>query len=342
MTWAALPALLVTMKLTLAACSFAVLVALGTALQAEEPQTKTDPQTGWSNTTDLGLTATSGNSDTNGLNLHNLLRWHSVRAGFRLKLDALLTNTADDPYRQVDPGFTWEPGAEPPPGISTTLVIPDEEPDTEKFLIDARYERSIAAKPRLTPGTMSWNIGTSWDRNLDAGILSRLAVYAGVGHVWWDREDLKFQSMYSLSWTNREEDTEDPEKDDQFPGIRYDWTYENRWAKNVVFHNEWTFNANLSDLSDFSSNMTSSIRVPMTQRLSLKVSLHWIYNNIPALQDIDLVARIVVVDPDGIPGSGDELFETVDNGGFPVELGSVEERKEKRDSVFATSLSISF
>ena len=88
--------------------------------------------------------------------------------------------------------------------------------------------------------------------------------------------------------------------------------------------------------------MTSSLRIPMSRRLSLKVSLHWIYNNLPALDDIDLVGRLIVVDPDGVPGSGDELFETVESGGVPVELGSVRERREKLDTIFTTSLGISF
>lgn len=80
----------------------------------------------------------------------------------------------------------------------------------------------------------------------------------------------------------------------------------------------------------------------MTDRLSLRVSLHWLYNNIPALDDFDLVARAVVVDPDGIPGNGDEYFQTVDSGGVEIDLGTQVERREKLDTVWTTSLGISF
>lgn len=323
-------------------CLMALLAPGAGLCAAEQAPEDAAAKSNWSNTTDFGLALTSGNSDTEGLNLHSLTKWHSKRSGFRLKLDALRTNTADDPYRLVDPGFTWEPGGEPPPGVTTTLVVPDPEPDTQKYFFDARFERSIAAKPLLSPGTLSWHIGASWDRNLDAGILSRLAVYSGVGHVWWDREDLKFQTAYGLSWTDRREENPDPNKDDEFPGFRYNWIYENRWGKIVVFHNEWTFNVNLTEISDYSSEVTSSIRVPMTKRLSLKVSLHWLYNSIPALEEIDLVARAIVVDPDGIPGNGDEYFETVDSGGFPIDLGTAVKQREKLDTVFTTSLGISF
>ena len=325
------------------AWSVALLVPLGgfcaeTSEEAQNGATKT----GWSNTTDLGLSSTTGNSDTDGINLDSLLEWKSERAGFRLKVSVLRTNTADDPYFQVDPGFTWEPGAEPPADLTATRIDPPRDPDTEQYLIDARYERSIRAKPRLQPGTMSWHIGTSWDRNLDAGILSRWMVYSGVGHVWWDRDDLKFHSTYSLSWTVRDEDPQDPEKEDEFPGLRYSWTYENQWSKLVRFHQDWTLNTNLSDLADFSSAMSSSIRIPMTSRLSLRVSLQWLYNNRPALDDFDLVALAILVDPDGVPGSGDETFVTIDSGGIAVDLGTVQARKDKLDTVFTTSLGISF
>ena len=49
----------------------------------------------------------------------------------------------------------------------------------------------------------------------------------------------------------------------------------------------------------------------------------------------------MLVDPDGLPGNGDELFETVESGGLEIELGSVQERrKERLDTIFTTSLSI--
>ena len=159
----------------MAGCCASLLVPFG-GLHAEESEGDAEAQTGWTNVTDLGLTLTDGNSETEGLKLHSVTGWHSHRAGFRLKLDALHTNTADDRFRQVDPGFTWEPGAEPATGVTTTLGDPDKEPDVEKYFVEGRYERAIAAKPIRQHGTMSWHGGGSWDRNLDAGILGRTVV----------------------------------------------------------------------------------------------------------------------------------------------------------------------
>ena len=57
---------------------------------------------------------------------------------------------------------------------------------------------------------------------------------------------------------------------------------------------------------------------------------------------MDVVARVQLVDPDGIPASGDEFFETVESGGSQLIIGSGDTRKEKIDEIFKTSLVIKF
>jgi len=144
-----------------------------------------------------------------------------------------------------------------------------------------------------------------------------------VGNIWWDRDDLKFNTSYGLSYTSREEEDETPDKDDTFPGFRFNWEYENQWGKVTTFENDWTFNYNFSNSTDWNSDMTSSIVVEMNSRLAMRVSLQWLYNNLPALQDLDVFIRD-------------------DNGnliGLPV---VVQEPKEKLDTIFRTSLVIRF
>jgi hypothetical protein len=327
--------------LACAACLLVFLCSSG-ATEAHEPETPKETELGWVNMTDLGLTVTDGNSEAETLRLNNLLRWRSERASFRLRLDGLVSDTADDRLRTVDPGFTWEPGAGPPPEATTTLVDPDKEPDLERYYAEARYERSTSRSPRFTPGTLSWHAGLSWERDIDAGLVGRTVLFAGVGHVFWNREDLRFENTYSLSYTDRDERVVDPDKEEQFTGLRYHWLYENHWGRFVIYRNDWSVNVQLSDFSDYSSSMTQSISLPMSERLSLRVSLQWLFNSRPALEDIDVVAEVVLVDPDGIPGSDDEFFETVDSGGILIELGTVPERKESLDTVFTTSLTIRF
>jgi hypothetical protein len=307
-------------------------LAMAGAVLAQDAETEAKKK--WSNETELGIVATRGNSTTQTLGLKDTLRRFWNKARFQLKLQGTLQQSGDDRERVVDPGFTWEPGAPPPADVTTTLVTPPVETDNEIYLIEGRYDRDIRKN-------LTWNAGASWDRNVDAGIINRYIVFGGVGNVWWDREDLHFYTTYGLSWTDRQEEDPDPEKDDRFPGFRFTWDYLNQWGKVTTYENDWTVNVNLKDAADYSFDMVNKLTVSMAKHLSLSVSLQWLYNNEPALEDVDLIAYVEVVDPDGVPGSGDEFIRTTD-GGAELNLGEVQERKDSLDTIFMTSLVISF
>jgi hypothetical protein len=88
--------------------------------------------------------------------------------------------------------------------------------------------------------------------------------------------------------------------------------------------------------------MTNSIAVTMSKRLKLGVSLQGLYSAEPALEDVDIKAFVNVIDPDGVPGNGDEFFETVGSGGSEINLGEDSIRKERLDLIFRASLIVSF
>ena len=261
---------------------------------------------GWSNVTDLSLVITDGNSSTETFGFKNRLRRNWTRARYTFNVDAVRSNTADDPIAVIrDPELP-----------DYDIITFDKTLDVENYFVENRYDRSITER-------FYWNVGLTWDRNKDAGIESRWIGFAGVGNIWWDRDDLKFNTSYGLSYTSRQEEDETPDKDDTFPGFRLNWEYENQWGKVTVFENDWTYNYNFSNSTDWNSSMTSSIVVAMNSRLAMRVSLQWLYNNLPALQDLDVFLRD-------------------DNGnliGLPV---VVQEPKEKLDTIFRTSLVIKF
>ena len=51
---------------------------------------------------------------------------------------------------------------------------------------------------------------------------------------------------------------------------------------------------------------------------------------------------VEVINPDGVPGSGDERFRTLSSGGSKIVVGSADARKDKLDTVFKTALVIKF
>jgi len=316
----------------------------GFAARAQEPakgkQEESQPSR-WTNTTDFGLAVTEGNSDTATFEIDSETEWSSERSSFQVNFGGLQSSTAADRFRLVDSGVTWLVGEEPP-AASSRLITPETEPDVEEFAAEIRFERSISKRSQDRPGRTKWHTGVSWDRDVGAGLLSRSSVFGGLGHTWWDSEDLKFDTSYSLSYSNRKEQTPDPDKEDEFAGLRLGWRYENRWGQRATYENDLTSTINLGRSSDYTASMTQAVRVPISDRLSLKVRLQWRYASQPAFEDIAVRARTVLVDPDGIPGTGDEFFETVANGGTTIELGSVRQRKKELDSVFSTALTVRF
>ena len=142
---------------------------------------------------------------------------------------------------------------------------------------------------------------------------------------------------------NREEEAPDPDKDRRFAGGRLGWEYMERFNAGTTFDNKFATNINLSDAADYSINTTSALTVAVVSRVSLKVSLQWLYENEPALEsDLDVIAFVELINPDGIPGSGDEIFRTLSSGGSKLVLGSADARKDKLDTIFRTALVIKF
>ena len=81
----------------------------------------------------------------------------------------------------------------------------------------------------------------------------------------------------------------------------------------------------------------------INSKVALTVSLQWLFENEPALEnDLDVVAYVVLVNPDGIPNSGDERYQTQASGSTKLVLGSASARKDKLDSIFRTALVIKF
>ena len=116
-----------------------------------------------------------------------------------------------------------------------------------------------------------------------------------------------------------------------------------RFNAGTTFDHKFATNVNLSDPADYSISTTSGLTVSVASHVSLKVSLQWLYENEPALEsDLDVIAFVEVIDPDGIPGSGDEFFRTLSSGGSKLVLGSADARKDKLDTVVRTALVIKF
>ncbi len=171
---------------------------IGFAGETRAQGVASEEELGWPTETDLSVIVSKGNADTQHFGLDNTLVRQWRQSSFELEVDVFQTNEADDRFLLIEPGLTWLPGADPPPG-STTVVEPPLETEAARFFVEGKYDHEIAER-------LYWSAGASWDRNEDAGILNRYIAFGGFGRIWWDREDLEFQTVWALSFTDREED----------------------------------------------------------------------------------------------------------------------------------------
>ena len=306
---------------------------LGTAAPALA-QDEAEPAPGWTNETELSLALTGGNSAARTFGFGDTVRRTGESSRLQIRVSGIRSGTAGDRFLLVDPGVRF-PIAGAPEDPETRLVRPGVDTEVENYLISGRYEMEISER-------FFWNAGGSWDRNSDAGILNRYTAFAGVGNVWSDGDTVRFSTSYAASYTNRSEETRDPGKDPRFAGARLGWDYRQRLGEATLYENELTANVNLTAASDYSFNMTHAVSVALSTHLALRVGLQWLYEHEPAPEAVAVVARVEVVDPDGVPGSGDERFETVADGGASITLGTRRIRKDRLDTIFRTALVIGF
>jgi putative salt-induced outer membrane protein YdiY len=240
----------------------AVLALAGTAASAAE-----EPELGWSDEAELGFVATAGNAESSSLGFKNVALRRFERALFTLRAGATRVETTDE---------TPVVDAAAPPAIK---VIEDSEVTAENYYLTGQYDHEITER-------LFWTVGAGWDRNEPAGIENRYFGSAGVGNVWWDREDLKFRTDYGLTFTKEETVVDVAGVDDSYVGLRVAWSYLNQLGANTEYVNTLVFNENLDETSDWRADMVNAVAVAMSERLALKASLQWLYDNEPAFEQL--------------------------------------------------------
>ena len=149
------------------------------------------------------------------------------------------------------------------------------------------------------------------------------------------------KASYGISYTDREEEEPDPEKERRFAGAHAGWGYTEHINAATTFESDFGWNLSFADPTDYSFNTLNALTVSVTNRVSLEVSFQWLYENEPALESaLDVIAFVEVVNPDGVPGSGDERFRTLESGGTTLVLGAADARKDRLDTIILTALVI--
>ncbi len=277
------------------------------ALTALPALAQEDPNQRWKDSAELSYVVTSGNSDTQTFGFKNKLSkaWDSSSVEFNMggvRSKATTTRIAiADPFNPSDPND------------SPFDVHEERDLTAEAYYFNGRYDRKIS-------DGFFWYAGAGWDRNRFSGIDNRYVAAAGVGNIWFDAETLKWRTDYSVTFTKQDDVVENPDFDDTFLGVRVTSAFLKKLGAATTYTNDTIFDENSDETSDFRGNMINSVSVQMSERLALKVSLQWLYDNDPAIKELDLYD----VDPD--------------RGG--TVQGTVTVELDELDSIFTTSLVI--
>jgi hypothetical protein len=328
--------LAIVASLSIAACISAGLEnAYAQTSNAAQPAAADKPDLGWSNTSDLSLVLTEGNSNSTTLGFTDQLNHVWKDARFEFEVNVVHSMKSDDRYFQVDPGLEFPVGGAPS-NPSTTLVRPEPDLDVANYLLRGTYEKNITGK-------WFWNTGLSWYRNDDAGIRHRYIGFGGLGNTWADNKRRRFVTSYGVAYVDRKEIEPDAEKDRRFGAARASWDYTEHLNAATTFDSDLSATMNFADASDYQLNTINALTVSANSRVSIKVSLQLLFENEPALEDdLDVVAYVETINPDGLPGTGDERFRTLSSGGTKLVLGKSNARKDKLDTVVRTALVIKF
>ena len=150
---------------------------VGTVVVAIPAAAEDEKKLGWENTAELSFVVTSGNSEseTFGFKADSVRSWESSSLEFKAGAVRAQQTTLERF------GISAAPNDPAVPVLVQELETTETTADI--YYLKGRYNRDVTKR-------FFWFAGAGWDRNRPAGIENRYVGEAGVGNLWYDREDL--------------------------------------------------------------------------------------------------------------------------------------------------------
>jgi len=260
-----------------------------------------EPARRWSDSAEFSYVILSGNSSASTLGAKNTYEWTDEISTFTLKARGIRAESErKDERRAVGTVNDFR------------VVEGKNEVTAENYAVEGRYEHTLSERA-------FWYSGVSWERDRFKGIQNRYVGAAGIGTLWVDTERATFKTEYAATFTSEDEVVDDPETDDSFAGVRLSSSFARRFAASSEYTNDTVFDGNVDESSDWRASMINAVSVSINDRLKLKVSLEWLYENEPASEELNL-----------FDGAGNPLGQTV--------LAELDEL----DTIFTTALVFDF
>ena len=229
------------------------------------------PTRPWSNVTDLGIAATSGNSESKNFAFSNKYAYKWTNSEFNLDAAALRAESTTRTITNID-------GVVSENKVTTTTA--------EIYAIDAKYKHNISER-------FFWYVRAGWVQNKPAGIDSRLLGGGGLGYTFIKSDTNLLTGELGVEYTD-EQYTQptfipgeiDAVDSNNFATARGFLGYEHKFNANSKFNGELEAWDNLDETSDWRARAMASFTASMTSKLALKVAYTLLYDAEPVVIDV--------------------------------------------------------
>jgi putative salt-induced outer membrane protein YdiY len=226
----------------------------------------------WSNTTELSLVNTSGNSQTSNFAVTNKFETAVGKGTLKIHFDALRNETT---LRAAQ-------------NIGGVLVIDETtQVSAESYKLDGQYNRPINER-------LNWYARVGWHRDELAGIDNAYTAGGGIGYLFFKNDAHTLNGEIGLGYV--QEKFVDGHEDD-FSELRVFLDYHRELSKTSKLFTELEVLENLDETSDLRANGLIGVSANLSKRIALAVSYTMKYDAEP----------VVVILSD--PGFPDVLFE---------------------------------
>ncbi|HJV47753.1 MAG TPA: DUF481 domain-containing protein [Geothrix sp.] len=278
--------------------------ALGVAplLTAQTPE---PPKSPWSDKAALSFVAVGGNATSQTLGFSNDYKYTWSDATFAFSLGGVRAAATT-----VDRAATG-------PTLDAAVVTETRttKTSTESYFTNLRYDHNLSER-------LQWFGSLGWERNIPAGLEGRISAIAGLGHWWVKQDRTKFFTDAGLGYTKETPVLSHAGEDESFATFRLGAKLEQKVYAASLFTSELALSDSFKDSQNYLAVWRNAFTTNLSSRLALKVGYDVTYKNKPAFVGVDVIQTPIATPP--------------------VVLGQVPFQLKKTDTVFTTSLVITF
>lgn len=263
------------------------------------------PASNWTDKASLSYVSVGGNAQSQSLGFANEYLYKWTDSSFAFNVAGVRVNTTNITRSASGTSAT-----------NYTLVeTSTRQTTTEAYNALIRYDHKLSAQT-------FWFGAGSWDRNRPSGLDNRHKGILGVGITWADSDRTKFRTDCGLGYTKEDPLFRPNGFTDSYATWQLGAKLERKVFASSAFTSEASFSGSLKEGRDWLGTLKNTFTTTLSKRLALKVGYDLAYRNRPNMLGIDIIEAPVATPP-------------VVLGKAPVEL-------KKLDTVFTTSLVITF